>query len=60
MSQYLAGLGYKTINTKVGQLLFRKNPLGRAFVRWAGSLARQVPLESPQSVLLDICNACNF
>jgi radical SAM protein with 4Fe4S-binding SPASM domain len=60
MFQSLSLLGYKVINTKAGQLLFRRNPLGREFVRRLGSLSRLVPLQAPQSVLLDICNACNF
>lgn len=60
MSASLSKIGYQVINTKMGQMLFRQNPLGRAFVRWAGSLSRMLPLQAPQSVMIDICNVCNF
>lgn len=41
-------------------MVFRKNPIGRAFVRWGGSLSRMLPLRAPQTVMIDICNICNF
>lgn len=56
----LSQVGYKVINTAPGQLIFRKNPLGRAFVRWAGALSKMLPLQAPQTVMVDICNVCNF
>ena len=56
----IANLGYRVLKTGVGQFLFRRNPLGRYFVRRFGALADSLPLSAPQNVMIDICNVCNF
>lgn len=60
MREFISAIGYGLINTWFGQLLFRKNRLGRFLVRTAFSLERLLPLSTPQTVMIDICNLCNF
>lgn len=56
----LANAGYQFIKSDLGQILFRRNPVGRYFVRPFAPLAKALPLSAPQNVMIDICNVCNF